>query len=192
MTLGKQAAAFIPEDVSNNVFNLTVKTLLNFGLAPQIAKKSLEDLIKLADQLGPFGREAIAVAAMLMTYTTDRELVKRGIDLLENNNDLLFITAGSTPFKPMGMYLTLAEAYVFLGDYPSAQAYIDKAYVYAKNVQFPPLLLMDFQRTADELLDQQNGLGKKWESTQPLGMVRMPPSPSMGRDGCVYCHADAR
>ena len=68
---------------------------------------------------------------------------------------------------------------------------IDKVLEYANNVDYPKALLQDFKKVTYEPLNKEKVLGVRWKNTKAVGQIRMPLSPSMGADGCAFCHAGA-
>ena len=139
-----------------------------------------------------FAREGAAVAAMLQTYAADKETVKAGVAILEDqdNGDLMTLTNGSSPTKSVGMHMAVAEGLVYLGEMERAKQHLNKAKAAA--AYLPTVLQKKLSNISKKLLDEtESGYNQLWKTTKPIGNLRMPLAPSMGADGCSLCHNGA-
>lgn len=134
---------------------------------------------------GPVG----AVAHLM--GTRDKALVRKGIAkyeqcVLEGPCDQRTSVA---PFHYLGTWITMAEAYAYLGEFAKMNEMFERTQAEADRLNWP------FKNRIQEIktdLRKKDGLLDEWKNQKGLTTLRYPPGASHRNIACAFCHAGNR
>lgn len=183
-----QRSPQVPSALSMDFF---LKAFFAYALGKdQLGQQLIEKLRALPKEYDHYGSEGYLVAAFAYMALKDKEMVKLGLDLLQDClHPYCQRTTSLAPFKMMGNAIAIAEAEAYRGMVEKAAATLNQAYIWGQEHNFPKTLLTRLIQYKEELLNPQNGLIVQWNRGQSLGSIRLPFGPSQSAESCSMCHA---
>ncbi|RXJ70410.1 hypothetical protein CS022_23325 [Veronia nyctiphanis] len=182
---------FQPSNLNTLSLTSFTDSLLTYALGQkELGNQINEGLIEIGKQHGEPGLEAIVVAAFSYIYSTDKTLIQKGLDILEDCTTYLCErTTSLGPFRQVGVMMTIAEGYVALSQKAKATEILQKAKTFAEDNFMPTPLLERLEVLSDEILEGE--YSREAPKLQGMGFYRLPAGPSQWADACALCHAGA-
>lgn len=189
--LGELSNIKQPEHAFTHAITGFTDILLSYALLQgRAGDNKVEFLLDSPRTKGEYGLEAAAVGAMALSYTTDTNRIYRGLAILNDCVDPICTrTSSVAPFKLVGMKLSVAEAYVAVGDRAGAQRMVNEAIEFAKANNMAATPLKELEGFGAEILGDEFMTASR--KLTGFGMYRLPAGPSQDAKACAMCHQNA-